>query len=498
LRKEVFLEKLGTSMKNNYFYNNRYKLCFTSLLLHASVGMADSNIEQQLRNIQLKKQELVASLNSVNSTGENTLNIEDQFNKIQKEEPKKIIEFRQKLANLEIKTNNEIDSKYTKSVFDYTEKFNENFNSLTGQLNKEKSICENLTKSGPPVGNLNNQLSASDKKIDELRSQKSIVMAQLRTGLCCSECKRTKLELEAAGENFEAHLKRVGGTAIITQEDIKEKEKKYDEPINDELRTHSNIQNTISKVTTEFNNNFNSCTKKSSELDLQVKSLVNEKPLKLKDFLTEKESAIKTFQEEKTKTNTMIDQREVKVNDKLKDLKKTIEDKQSAYKSKKESLEKAIQETSKQEASMLEQVKVTTTQAMNKESQAVAENYKKDLGNYLKDGFVPSSPKVNYSPKVQEYIQKSNPVEFVRDNIKYNLNKSASEIKGEVSNYIQGNIIGKTDLNINKITNAVDNLFQDNSAQMIKDRIVTAYNEKLEQVIINAYVQKDKASTPSY
>jgi len=68
-------------------------------------------------------------------------------------------------------------------------------------------------------------------KIQKLQSQEEEALDQLRLGLFCSECGRSKSEIERTGESFESHLQRVHGHAVATQAMLDNKRAFYESQI---------------------------------------------------------------------------------------------------------------------------------------------------------------------------------------------------------------------------------------------------------------------------
>jgi len=89
------------------------------------------------------------------------------------------------------------------------------------------------------MGNAAKQISAleadqkkAEDQLNTLLGQRDFILSEFRRGLFCSQCRRSKSEIEATGEPFPAHLYRVNGHPIpATAEQIKEKEQEIDQTI---------------------------------------------------------------------------------------------------------------------------------------------------------------------------------------------------------------------------------------------------------------------------
>lgn len=96
------------------------------------------------------------------------------------------------------------------------------------------TLAEQVKQDGVTVANLNKQMRALDDRLNALIAQRDAALAELRQGLYCSQCHRTKSEIEAKGENFWDHLRRVNGVPIpAPQSEIDAKAKEYDQKINE-------------------------------------------------------------------------------------------------------------------------------------------------------------------------------------------------------------------------------------------------------------------------
>lgn len=83
------------------------------------------------------------------------------------------------------------------------------------------------------------QLPEINRRIGELQNKRMTVLAkrqviirELRSGLFCSQCRRSKTQIEAGGEAFGTHLKNVSGKAIpMTEEELRAVWENYEREI---------------------------------------------------------------------------------------------------------------------------------------------------------------------------------------------------------------------------------------------------------------------------
>src|ERR1035437_1674209 len=63
-------------------------------------------------------------------------------------------------------------------------------------------------------GDLSLRISTLRAEIQELTDEEQATIADLRNGMYCSQCNKSATEIRKGGEDFNAHLRRVGGTPI--------------------------------------------------------------------------------------------------------------------------------------------------------------------------------------------------------------------------------------------------------------------------------------------
>jgi len=89
-----------------------------------------------------------------------------------------------------------------------------------------------LESSGPDQRDLRREAARLAGQIQRLRLEENEAIYELRQGLYCSQCMRSKSEIERGGENFYAHLQRVQGHVVAaTPEQVDQKAREYDDKI---------------------------------------------------------------------------------------------------------------------------------------------------------------------------------------------------------------------------------------------------------------------------
>lgn len=81
------------------------------------------------------------------------------------------------------------------------------------------------------IARLDQRIYDNKAKIQQLLREKEQALEEMRRGLFCSECRRSKREIERTGENFERHLRDVKGQAIASPGALADKAAFYDRQI---------------------------------------------------------------------------------------------------------------------------------------------------------------------------------------------------------------------------------------------------------------------------
>lgn len=101
-------------------------------------------------------------------------------------------------------------------------------------INKQiEAVKKRLTENEEKVAEYRRKILAIPDEVAKIEREKQQMIDECRRGLYCDQCKDSKSEIEASGnETFQAHLRRVGGQAIpLPEEEIKKKEKVFDDRI---------------------------------------------------------------------------------------------------------------------------------------------------------------------------------------------------------------------------------------------------------------------------
>lgn len=81
--------------------------------------------------------------------------------------------------------------------------------------NERVAAYQLFVKNGDGTASLKQQLASIDRQVQDLQSEKALALDEIRKGLFCSQCSRSKSEIERqTGKSFDAHLTEVRGVAI--------------------------------------------------------------------------------------------------------------------------------------------------------------------------------------------------------------------------------------------------------------------------------------------
>lgn len=81
------------------------------------------------------------------------------------------------------------------------------------------------------IARIDQRIYDNKLKIQQLLREKEQVLDEMRKGLFCSECKRSKREIDRTGEGFERHLRDVKGHPIASPGALADKAAFYDRQI---------------------------------------------------------------------------------------------------------------------------------------------------------------------------------------------------------------------------------------------------------------------------
>lgn len=106
-------------------------------------------------------------------------------------------------------------------------------------------LKENTGKPSSELSELERQYDWARQETSELIKEKRTVIDQLKGGHFCSECMRSKFEIEKGGENFDVHLRRVSGHAVMAPDKIAEREADYDRRIGQAIDRSNGLDNRV-------------------------------------------------------------------------------------------------------------------------------------------------------------------------------------------------------------------------------------------------------------
>lgn len=119
---------------------------------------------------------------------------------------------------------------------------------LATELSQVAARLRNTSANGAELGNLPSQRQAAQSVVDSLVAEKERVITELRMGLFCSQCGRSKSEIEKqTNDTFEQHLIDVRGHAVAKPEQIQRKSQEYSDRIDRALARVADIDKQIAR-----------------------------------------------------------------------------------------------------------------------------------------------------------------------------------------------------------------------------------------------------------
>ncbi len=99
------------------------------------------------------------------------------------------------------------------------------------------------------INKQNNKIRKIKRNLAALKQEKATVLRELRQGLFCSECDRSKFEIEKqTNTSFEQHLVDVSGRPIAKPEKVRAKENEYNRKIENIINKIPGIENEIDRI----------------------------------------------------------------------------------------------------------------------------------------------------------------------------------------------------------------------------------------------------------
>jgi hypothetical protein len=125
----------------------------------------------------------------------------------------------------------------------------------TRTLDSLKSISAQYTLSKKQLAVMQDALEVARTSLADLHSERDLVLQQLRQGLFCSKCMRSKIEIEMTGVSFENHLSEVNGVRLsASPQEIEKKEREYSQRIRKLTDDISVRSQNIKKLNVYFEN----------------------------------------------------------------------------------------------------------------------------------------------------------------------------------------------------------------------------------------------------
>lgn len=433
---------------------------------------ADPSSSFRISRIQSAIDVLVAKGPGVSATSE-------RLKKLNVEEPAKLAQFETRSINLLSKKTDEINRTHAQAVADYTQSWQVQSSKLAADLDREQKTCESLNRVGPAIGSLVAALSQKSDEAEQLSNEKDTVLSQLKTGHFCSECMRSKLEIEKSGVEFYAHLKSVGGTPVVSQEKYDEKERHYNTQIRSLRKQATSLADQIAGVKSSFNAKLQSCTVASVDLQIQLEAAIKEKPLKLQSFLANRTTAMNVLTTEIASINQRIAARKSEYQKAVGELNSKIAKNQSDYDAEMGSLREQLKiAQAETQAVMAEQIEVVKSAATADAQSFVKTTTATSIFNNVEGKFV------------ADFFAQHNPVAIIREDIRSKLKMAGSELQSAALDSALSERIS-----YQKITAAIENAFETNLQKKATVAIKEQATNWFERSVVDAQIASDRADS---
>ncbi len=193
----------------------------------------------ELKNTRLQIRVNEAAILDRKQQGPEIFDLKAKLDQLTRSKPAEIESDRVRfLADMQSKTN-DLEVQQDKAIAELRRQRDELTNRNQTRLAALQTKYDGLIANEP---NRDKLLADANAKLQQAKNEKRIVMAELRTGKFCSECSRSKYEIEKqTNVDFDTHLRDVNGYAVMREDKLLERERRFDRQI-------ASAQNGIERV----------------------------------------------------------------------------------------------------------------------------------------------------------------------------------------------------------------------------------------------------------
>jgi hypothetical protein len=236
----------------------------------------------------------------------------------------------------------------------------------------KKASFDALVAKPSPVTQLEHDRDQLIREQQALAEEQRIVMLQVKTGVCCSECLTSKYEWERGSNNvtFEQHLKIVNGKPIISPQKIAEKENYYAAKIAALAGRMGVAQRRIREAREKHDRELETARTSTEQAERIYLKDVNDNIAAAKAAEERLRDALAALPAERQRLEQQIREKEQQFGKRISDLGKEIDQKVSSFDKRLADIGTSLQELKTREAQLLVQLNYQDPNASAQENHA--------------------------------------------------------------------------------------------------------------------------------
>lgn len=342
-----------------------------------------NDYHQKLQRMQSRISSLEAESSQLDVIGPRTNELEDQLSDLRIDGPTQIESFRERLKSGVDKKHNKIEKELNRAQQTVNEK-RQKLDSAWKQMKTTKNYnLQSLVQQGPLTANIQKLLDDTFNAVTEKEEEKSLVISELKQGLFCSQCDRSKHEVEKEERmSFKKHLRKVNGRPVARPEKIIEKEKKYDQKIESlKKRMRNQREKIVDLATKKHEHKVKNLRKEVHSGQLKYDADVQTIDAALVQAKTRRDAKQGALVAEKKELEKGIRKKETAMNKKIRKLGDDIQKREADFEQKKNELAVKLQGLKSQEEVLivsLSRAKAVYRSSLRKAKKMAKYSYRKE------------------------------------------------------------------------------------------------------------------------
>jgi DNA repair exonuclease SbcCD ATPase subunit len=235
----------------------------------AALAKTAADLNARLADVNAKLSVSQAALSQLEAQGPRTLEVQERLAVLQRDGPAQLAAFRERLQKLVQDNGAKIRTEREQSLAQLKREQDEDSARFQREDTNQRRQLKALLEQGPATQAMERELADVQGALERERTRRDTVMAELRAGYFCSECSRSKSEIEAQeGTTFEAHLRQVKGHAVMRPEKLKERQDQLDAQVDALARRESALDTRIEQTQRKFQTDVDTARKELTEREL--------------------------------------------------------------------------------------------------------------------------------------------------------------------------------------------------------------------------------------